>query len=185
MGSFRYKHALLQRQPPVMDGRKGSRTVSTMCTYDGVASAPQADRSPCSTAASLPLPSSCRRSRSTDDQDDLALAQSCWELLSRHLDQRKTSSVGAGGHGCRLHAVLALPAHRLCHTNTAAHVEEPLRAVIWPVSGFGCAAVMVMGVSEMAAVVLNTVPGASCAVDTDSGSVAYAIRERPTCNVSS
>jgi hypothetical protein len=78
-----------------------------------------------------------------------------------------------------------------CHVLASAHsgvamspsVYAWLRTVIWPVSGFGCAAVMVMGVSEMAAVVLNTVPGASWAVDTDSGSVAYAIRERPTCHL--
>jgi hypothetical protein len=71
----------------------------------------------------------------------------------------------------------------LCHVTIAAYVQELQRTVIWPVSGLGCAAVMVMGVSEMAAVVLNTEPGASWAVDTDSGSVAYATRERPTCTL--
>lgn len=57
--------------------------------------------------------------------------------------------------------------------------QQP-HTVIWPVSGLGCAAVMVRGVSEMAAVVLNTAPGVSLPVGTDSGSVAYAMSERPT-----
>ena len=72
-------------QPPVMDGRKGSSTVSTTCTYDGAETPPQADRSPCSTAASLPLPSSCRCNNSLGDQDvqgDQAPTERGCQLLS-------------------------------------------------------------------------------------------------------